>query len=153
MKHIVLILWSLSLHAEEDTIRKKVFLTDQGYLIPNKEDFSQLDFLAKNGKLCISQRDYNMQLVAQIQRAKIASDSNVVVLQRELYNMRVKSLDRESALNACRSSIIKLEGDLNDSRQVNNLQAGNIKKLKWQNFGLKTGSGAVIGLLTYLLLK
>lgn len=130
-----------------------VIRTEQGYLISRIEDVRMLDYYSKNGKICLREKDYNLELLAQVKAAKIASDSNKVQLQKEVWNLKQKNIDREAQyqntlgkLKVSEETVINLGNEVKDKNKE-------IKTLKWQVKGLKITIGGLLGLATYFIIK
>lgn len=130
-----------------------VIKTEQGYLISRTEDFAMLDFYAKNGKICLKEKDYTLELLAQVKAAKIASDSNRIQLQKEVWNLKQKNINREAMYQICMTKNKEQEETIFNRDNEIKYNKKEIKTLKWQIKGLKIAIGASIALGTYFILK
>lgn len=130
-----------------------VIRTEQGYLISRVEDVRMLDYYSKNGKICLKEKDYNLELLSQVKAAKIASDSNRVQLQKEVWNLKQKNIDREALYQNTLGKLKTSEETVVDLNLEVTNKNKEIKILKWQVKGLKIAIGGMLGLAAYLIIK
>lgn len=70
-------------------------LTDKGVLL-DKESAVKLDYWSRKGLACQSALDYTLELLNQIRKANLESDSLQIIMQRNLYIVKNETqIERE----------------------------------------------------------
>jgi len=121
--------------------------TTEGYLFRNPDDLIELDFLARQGKICASQLDENISMVEQIRMAKMLTDSICIRLQKNINEVQAGYSVISSDLQDC----TRENGILNDTNAELKKEIRRQKmKRFWDWFklgGAGLAAGFVIGII------